>query len=175
MSAGYPGSVHDSRILKNSWVFREASREHILTTPVFQLNDSHNIKPYLLGDAAYPLTEWLIKPFPQVKDIDLRQKRFNFALSQARVSIERAFGMLKGRWRLLLGKVNLEPSFAARVVIACSVLHNICQDRREACEDVVDPYSEDETQVQETRPSSDNIRQLLLEYIFQHNQNDSFQ
>ncbi len=175
MSAGYPGSVHDSRILRNSWVFRDASRGHILTTPVFQLNQSTKIKPYLLGDAAYPLSEWLIKPFPQVKDIDHGQKMFNLALSQARVSIERAFGTLKGRWRLLLGKVILEPSFAADVVVACSVLHNICQDRQEPCEDVEDPYNEDEIQVQETRPSSDDLRQMLLKYISEHNTNESFE
>ncbi len=60
MSAGYPVSVHDSRILRNSWVFEEESREHILTTPVFQLNESIKIKPYLLGDIADPLSEWLI-------------------------------------------------------------------------------------------------------------------
>ena len=70
------------------------------------------------------------------------QQAFNLALSQAKVSIERAFGILKGRWRILLGKVSWEPSFAADLVIACTVLHNICQERNELEESVLDPYNE---------------------------------
>ena len=73
-------------------------------------------------------------------------QKFNLALSQGRVAIERAFGILKGRWRILLGKVSLEPSYAADVVIACSVLHNICQESNEP-EDasVLDPYTDGRT------------------------------
>lgn len=169
MSTGFPGSVHDARILRNTWVFREANRQQILTTPTFQLNGTTCIKPYLVGDAAYPLADWLIKPFPQVQNMDNQQQLFNLALSQARVSIERAFGVLKGRWRILLGKVNLEPSFASDVVIACSVLHNICQERNEPIQEVHDPYTEEDNQGLETRQSSDEIRQKLLNYVVHQN------
>eukprot|EP00794_Sanderia_malayensis_P002277 gene2277-2621_t len=91
------------------------------------LNSMVSIAPYLVGDAAYPLSDWLIKPFPYEKNMQYGPKMFNLALSQARVSIERAFAMLKGRWRILLGKLQLEPSSAADVVTTCTVLRNICQ------------------------------------------------
>ncbi len=69
----------------------------------------------------------------------------------------------------MLGKVNLEPSFASDVVIACSVLHNICQERNEPIQEVHDPYTEEDNQGLETRQSSDEIRQKLLNYVVHQN------
>lgn len=56
-----------------------------------------------------------------------RQKNYNFCHSSARMAIERAFGLLKGRFRSLLtvldmGRVDYIPHF----ILACCVLHNIC-------------------------------------------------
>ena len=104
MSAGFPGSLHDSRMLRNTWILEQATIEQILTTPVYPLSEMDNIKPYLVGDAAYPIANWLMKPFPFSKNMAANHQKFNLALSQARVVIERAFGILKGRWRILLGK-----------------------------------------------------------------------
>ena len=173
MSAGFPGSVHDSRILRNTWIFQTANEGNIMQTPVFQLNALNSIKPFLVGDAAYPLTDWLIKPFQHSNNMEHHQRAFNLALSQARVCIERAFGSLKGRWRILLGKVCLEPSYAADVVMACSVLHNICQERNEPTAEVIDPYNdhEDANTNQHNREicgSGEEIRNLLLDYILEH-------
>ncbi len=174
MSAGFPGSLHDSRILRNTWVFREATSQQILTLPKFQLTGTHEIRPYLVGDAAYPQADWLIKPFSFEKHLEDRKTFFNLALSQARVSVERAFGVLKGRWRLLMGKLNLQPSFASDVVIACTVLHNICQDFHEPIEDNLDRCNDDQAEAHEASHSSDTIRQLLVQYINDHAQNASF-
>ncbi len=173
MSAGFPGSVHDSRILRNTWVFREAINKQILTGPIFYINNETPIKPYLVGDAAYPQADWLIKPFSYEKDMRPRQKTFNLALSQARVSIERAFGVLKGRWRLLLGKLELEPSYASDVAIACTVLHNICQQFNEPIDDVIEPYVLQQSASRETNRSADRIRQMLVSYVDEQLQNES--
>lgn len=166
VSAGYPGSVHDSRILRNSWLFQEANNESILAAPIFHLNENIGLKPYLVGDAAYPLFSWLIKPFQQTKHLAYSQQQFNVELSRARVCIERAFGVLKGRWRVLLGKVCLEPSFVADIFVACAVLHNICQERREPVDDLQPQDEPDlEQQNNEICGRGDEIRNLLLEYI----------
>ena len=41
--------------------------------------------------------------------------------------MERAFGLLKGRWRCLLKRLGNELENIPNIVISCCVLHNICQ------------------------------------------------
>eukprot|EP00794_Sanderia_malayensis_P002006 gene2006-2281_t len=82
-------------MLQNSWLYNAANNEDILDAPQWSMNESVHLKPYLVGDAAYPLSRWLMKPFPYCKSMPEHQKAFNLALSQARVSIERDFSVLK--------------------------------------------------------------------------------
>ena len=55
-------------------------------------------------------------------------REFNKKLSAARSVVERTFGMLKGRWRLLLKKVEQQTRTLSKIVLAACVLHNICVD-----------------------------------------------
>ena len=80
MSAGFPGSLHDSRMLRNTWIFEQATIEQILTAPVYPLSEVDNIKPYIVGDAAYPIANWLMKPFPFSKNMATIHQKFNLAL-----------------------------------------------------------------------------------------------
>jgi len=85
-------------------------------------NNSH-----LVGDAAYSLHEHLMTPYRDNGHLTNKQKNYNFCHSSSRIVIERAFGLLKGRFRSLLSildmeRVDLIPEF----IIACCVLHNIC-------------------------------------------------
>ena len=54
------------------------------------------------------------------------QKNYNRKLSQIRVIIEQAFGMLKGRFRRLKHIVVRDVENIVNIVVACCVLHNIC-------------------------------------------------
>ncbi|XP_067208240.1 putative nuclease HARBI1 isoform X2 [Linepithema humile] len=115
-TTGHVGSVHDQR------VFRLSEVNDYLQDPVKFPDDSH-----LLGDAAYNIHEHLMVPFRDNGHLTNRQKNYNFCHSSARMAIERAFGMLKGRFRNLLTvldmeRVDLIPDF----IMACCVLHNIC-------------------------------------------------
>ena len=55
------------------------------------------------------------------------EKLFNKKLCNARVTVERAFGVLKSRWRCLLKKLDNRIENVSAVVIACCVLDNTCQ------------------------------------------------
>ncbi|KAK7896820.1 hypothetical protein WMY93_022145 [Mugilogobius chulae] len=85
----------------------------------------------LLGDSAYPLLPWLMKPYPEGAAVTADQINFNFKLSQARMAVERAFGRLKGRWRCLLKECDAHITFVSRIVSACCVLHNYLEVHEE--------------------------------------------
>ena len=142
ISAGFPGSLKTKEIIKDSWLYMEARKWNMLREPVLELGKNLAGKPCLAGDATYPVLDWLLTPFPVSAALDPAQEAFNQALSKTAIQIKRAFELLKGRWRLLNGKVNLEPSFAADTITACAVLHNICQERDEPGENVLDFYIE---------------------------------
>lgn len=111
--AGWPGSVHDSRVMRNSELWRTAAHKFP--------GDTH-----LLGDGGYPLLRWLITPYRDNGHLTAHQKRFNRVLSSLRQKIERAISLLKGRWRKLLFLDHLDLELEVNIIIAACVLHNFC-------------------------------------------------
>ena len=55
------------------------------------------ISPSILGDSAYSLENWLMKPYSDSGNLSPNKARFNLALSRSRVVVENAFGRLKAR------------------------------------------------------------------------------
>ena len=163
-SAGFPGSLHDARVLRNSTLYRRAERDEVLSSPTARVGH-REIRPYLVGDSAYPLGPWLQKPFPEATR-DRDEIAFNRELTAARVSVECAFGILKSRWRILGKRFESKINFAVKTAIACAVLHNFCirngDDWDERDEDDHDDGEDDDTNVMQ---DGDNIREVLKEYI----------
>jgi len=101
---GRPGSVHDSRVLRNSDIFDSATNWH---------DDFFPKNSHLLGDAAYPLKTWIMTLYKANGHLTERQKTYNYLHSSTRMVIERAFALLKGRFRRLkyvdIDKVDDNP------------------------------------------------------------------
>jgi nuclease HARBI1 len=114
------GSVHDARVFYRSSLYHEIS-----------LNPEQWVPggTYLIADAAYPLKTYLIKAFPDYYMLTQREKHFNKVLSSMRMVVERAFGHLKGRWRILLKEIYCtEVERIIKIIHACCILHNLCID-----------------------------------------------
>ncbi|KAH1082195.1 hypothetical protein J1N35_021956 [Gossypium stocksii] len=117
--AGWEGSAHDSRILSDA-----LSRPRGLRIPEGN---------YYLADAGYGIRNGYITPYHGVRyhlkefsdqGPENAKELFNFRHSSLRITIERVFGILKKRFRVL----DAEPfwSFQTQVdiVLACCIIHN---------------------------------------------------
>jgi hypothetical protein len=89
----------------------------------------------LIGHSAYPLLQWLLKPFPDNQLLTEEKKHFNYKLSRARIVVENAFGRLKPRWRRLMKKNDMHIRNAQYVIAASCVLHNICEVHGDSIDD----------------------------------------
>ena len=58
---GVPGSFHDARMLRSSTLYQKCESNE-LTRPM-RVIDGIQVQPLLLGDGAYPSTNWLVKPY----------------------------------------------------------------------------------------------------------------
>ncbi|KAM4561961.1 uncharacterized protein V3H82_015823 [Fundulus diaphanus] len=112
---GWPGSVHDSRVLRHSPLYRRG----------FYPPPGH----FILADGGYPCLQHplpLITPFKRPVE-GVGAQRFNSHHSRARSIIECAFGMMKTRFRaIFLQALEVHHTFVPQVITACAVLHNIC-------------------------------------------------
>ena len=100
---------------------------------------------------------------------DRARKKFNYELSRARSCIERAFGLLKGRFRILFKKMEFSPRQAATIFTVCCMLHNILQRNGEQEEEgdfvddtMVSTVSPGEV---DTDKDGEKKRRLLSQYL----------
>ena len=111
---GWACSMHDA----NLWA----------RTEIGKFCEEGRLSPYaLVGDAAYPCRPWMLAPFKGHRDGLTREEyNWNYVQSSTRMCVERAFGMLKGRWRKLLKRIDVHLKNVPDLISTCLVLHNIC-------------------------------------------------
>jgi hypothetical protein len=124
---GWPGSVHDARVLKNSNLYSLASNADTL----FPGNT------HVLGDSAYPLQDWLLTPYKDYGNLNAAQRHYNYIHSSTRMSIERSFGSLKGRFRRLKFIDMLDIERIVSVVLSSCTLHEFCLENSDSCEEYI--------------------------------------
>ncbi|XDV42539.1 hypothetical protein PO909_011177 [Leuciscus waleckii] len=149
VEAKWPGSVHDSRI------FRES---HLCT--LFERGDFDGI---LLGDRGYACRQYFMTPFPDPNPGP--QTRYNAALARTRARIEMTFGQLKERFQCLKG-LRVAPDRACDIIVACAILHNIATISKERTP-VVEVLPDDDLQpVHLDQPSGRAARDRIVEHHF---------
>jgi hypothetical protein len=137
-----PGGTHDATHLRNSDLWARLRAHEILREPVISI-EGRDVKPYIVGVSAYQLNSFLLKPFINKSTGTAEQNLFDKQIRKGRVKIENAFGILKNRWQILKN-LNVGVEKAADVIVACTVLHNICILAGQlGGDDLVDPHPND--------------------------------
>lgn len=167
ISVGYPGSIHDARIMRMSKLYRNIVQGKWLYSGPQKDIEGVEVGPLLVGDSAYPLTSWLLTPFRQTPTLTEEHTAFNKSLSQARVTIEQAFGILKGRWRILLKPLEEGVENAIYTTTACCVLHNICIIAGDPTEILPPPEDVQPYQIpwDVVREEAEGVRDAIFRYI----------
>lgn len=114
--------MHDARVFR--------------TSPLYQgIMDAQNPligqHYHLVADSAYPLLLNVMCPFRDNQHLTPQQVRYNIKLSSIRSIIERAFGMLKGKFRRLKCLDVSDMQLANNIIAAGCVLHNFLIENNE--------------------------------------------
>lgn len=120
---GYPGSVHDNRVMRNTDLFKNA-----------EIYFGNNY--YLIGDSAYVNTSFIVSSFKCHRGHQLspQKERFNTHMGKARIISEHTIGILKGRFPILrsipmvVKKEKKAMKRILRTIECCFILHNLLID-----------------------------------------------
>ena len=159
IATGFPGSVQDARVLRSTSLFAQAERRDILDS-LQELINGLLVRPLILGGGAYPPTTWQVKPYSFNLNLSDTEKSFNKHLSSTRATVERAFGVLKGRWRCLLKRLDNDLESVSSIIITCCVLHNICLQNHDNYiddDDLLENVLERERRERRNRISNHNL------------------
>ncbi|XP_033746979.1 putative nuclease HARBI1 [Pecten maximus] len=114
VNIGWPGRVHDAKFLRNSDLWNTGFEK------------CRYGRFHILGDGAYPIKVWLLTPYRDTGHLTRNQTKFNKSLSSKRQVIERAFGLLKGRFRRLKYINKRSIVNMCTVIQSVCILHNMC-------------------------------------------------
>ena len=120
---GDNGRHSDGGVLSHS-NFGQAMESGSLSIPEpANLPGTTTTLPYIfLGDAAFPLKTYMLRPYPG-RFLEDRQV-FNYCLSRARRVIENTFGILTTKFRIFRRPIIAHPEKVTQITKAACALHN---------------------------------------------------
>ena len=127
---GLPGSHNDINVLQRSPVFDDLANGN--TPPVeFTVNRNTYTLGYYLADGIYPEWATMVKTISAL--VSNKQSVFAVQQEACRKDVERAFGVLQAKWKILHGPARLwKPKDLNCIMRACVILHNmVVEDERE--------------------------------------------
>lgn len=111
---------------------------------------------HILGDAAYPLRQYLLTPYKDYGNLDASKSKYNKKHAQTRVKIENCFGLLKQRFRQLMRLDFFAVERMCYFVLGCCVLHNLCIDSGDLWDEALNATSTTDEQTTTTQQNNTN-------------------
>lgn len=122
---GAEGRHSDGGVFRNSMIGQRFEEGSFKLPEPKELEAGGPKLPYvLLADEAFPLSTYMLRPYPRSGKLDIGKKVFNYRLSRARRVVESAFGILAARWRIYRVPITARVPNAIKIVQATVALHN---------------------------------------------------
>ena len=129
VDVGTNGRANDSGVLGRSHVTRLIENGNLNIPPPQPLTGRHADVPFVIvGDEAFPLKEYLVKPYPNRK-LDQDKKKNYYRLSRARRIVENVFGILASRFGIFQRALSFDPDKVTTFVLASCALHNLLRSK----------------------------------------------
>ena len=173
----FKGSTNDSAIFRSSDLAKML-RENTIDMPNPRILEGSDITaPYFfIGDAGFPLKKYLLTPFSRMTNLTMGQKIFNFRLSRARSSVERGFGILNSRWRILQQPLGFKIENIDTIIGSILCLHNfsityeinIKEEDRASLNEEIPVHNDDDNEIAENVENEEDaleIRRKLVNYF----------
>ena len=90
---GWPKSVHDARVFVHLNVYKKFTHEHLIPNKLVTIFVVC-VPLYTIGDSAYLMQSWLMKPFAHNSDLTACKWNYNYRIWRARIVVENAFEWL---------------------------------------------------------------------------------
>lgn len=123
---GSYGKNSDGGILANSKLGRGLENRKLdIPEAKFLLGTNVLVPHVIIGDAAFPLKTYLMRPYSELQaNNDLSKRIFNYRLCRARRIVENAFGILAQKFRIYFRKINSQPGNVENIILTTCILHN---------------------------------------------------
>ena len=115
---GAPGGNHDARMLKSTQMYHKILNGNVIPNRTIQPDGGGEILPVTVDDSAFPKHPWLLTGYNE----------------ETRVVTEYAYGMLKGRCRILYKKTEYRLFNLKYIIMAFIIPHNLCISLNDPCE-----------------------------------------
>ena len=124
IDVGDAGRHSDGGVLSNS-AFGQAMENGELSLPDANAvrGISSQIPYFFVGDAAFPLKTYMLRPYPG-RYLSESRRIFNYRLSRARRIIENTFGIMATKFRIFRRPIIANPDKVTNITKAACSLHN---------------------------------------------------
>lgn len=117
---GAPGRQSDAGSFKASEIGKRLMNNDLnLPLPEPLVPDRVSLPYVFVGDEAFALSKYMLRPYSRNSNLDLKKKVFNYRLSRARRIVEAAFGILTAIWQVLRTTMKTSLATTIKVIKAC--------------------------------------------------------